>query len=117
MPSNWEMQGYGTPIYVSSGYPFKIVTHDAGTSIVATVVAFVPLLDGSFPMPALGPVQLPVRLTPDATRPPAWGARREVVPLTAAVAYRESLHLLALSAPRRGSPSPTDGLAFLKGKG
>jgi beta-galactosidase len=24
VPSNWEMQGYGTPIYVSSGYPFKI---------------------------------------------------------------------------------------------
>ena len=24
VPSNWEMQGYGTPIYVSSGYPFRI---------------------------------------------------------------------------------------------
>ncbi len=24
VPSNWETQGYGTPIYVSSGYPFKI---------------------------------------------------------------------------------------------
>jgi beta-galactosidase len=24
VPSNWEMKGYGTPIYVSSGYPFKI---------------------------------------------------------------------------------------------
>ncbi len=24
VPSNWEMQGYGTPIYVSSGYSFKI---------------------------------------------------------------------------------------------
>jgi beta-galactosidase len=24
VPSNWEMQGFGTPIYVSSGYPFKI---------------------------------------------------------------------------------------------
>jgi beta-galactosidase len=24
VPSNWEMQGYGTPIYVSAGYPFKI---------------------------------------------------------------------------------------------
>src|SRR5690349_4821314 len=23
VPSNWEMKGYGTPIYVSSGYPFK----------------------------------------------------------------------------------------------
>ncbi|BES62988.1 glycoside hydrolase family 2 TIM barrel-domain containing protein [Dysgonomonas capnocytophagoides] len=24
VPSNWELQGYGTPIYVSSGYAFKI---------------------------------------------------------------------------------------------
>src|SRR6266478_653119 len=24
VPSNWEMKGYGVPIYVSSGYPFKI---------------------------------------------------------------------------------------------
>lgn len=24
VPSNWEMQGYGTPIYVSAGYPFAI---------------------------------------------------------------------------------------------
>jgi beta-galactosidase len=24
VPSNWEMKGYGVPIYLSSGYPFKI---------------------------------------------------------------------------------------------
>ena len=24
VPSNWEMEGYGTPIYVSAGYPFKV---------------------------------------------------------------------------------------------
>lgn len=24
VPGNWETQGYGTPIYVSSGYPFRI---------------------------------------------------------------------------------------------
>jgi beta-galactosidase len=24
VPSNWEMHGYGTPIYVSAGYPFQI---------------------------------------------------------------------------------------------
>ena len=23
VPSNWEMEGYGTPIYVNSGYPFR----------------------------------------------------------------------------------------------
>lgn len=24
VPANWEVNGYGTPIYISSGYPFKI---------------------------------------------------------------------------------------------
>ena len=24
IPANWEVNGYGTPIYVSAGYPFKI---------------------------------------------------------------------------------------------
>ena len=24
VPANWEVNGYGTPIYVSSGYPFRI---------------------------------------------------------------------------------------------
>jgi beta-galactosidase len=24
VPANWEMQGYGTPIYLGSGYPFKL---------------------------------------------------------------------------------------------
>ena len=24
VPSNWEMKGFGTPIYLGSGYPFKI---------------------------------------------------------------------------------------------
>jgi beta-galactosidase len=24
VPSNWELQGYGTPIYISAGYPFRI---------------------------------------------------------------------------------------------
>ena len=24
VPANWEVSGYGTPIYISAGYPFKI---------------------------------------------------------------------------------------------
>jgi beta-galactosidase/beta-glucuronidase len=24
VPASWEMRGYATPIYVNSGYPFKI---------------------------------------------------------------------------------------------
>lgn len=32
VPANWEMNGYGTPVYISAGYPFRIdppyVTHE-----------------------------------------------------------------------------------------
>ena len=39
VPASWEMNGYGTPIYVSSGYPFKIdpprVTSEPPTSYTA----------------------------------------------------------------------------------
>ena len=37
VPSNWEMKGFGTPIYLGSGYPFKIdpprVTSEPPTNI------------------------------------------------------------------------------------
>src|SRR6478736_1423182 len=39
VPASWEMNGYGTPIYVSSGYPFKIdpprVTSEPPTNYTA----------------------------------------------------------------------------------
>jgi len=39
VPSNWEMEGYGVPIYLGSGYPFKIdpprVTDEPPTSWTA----------------------------------------------------------------------------------
>lgn len=75
---------------LDAGYPFKILGHGAGTSVTATVVAFVPLAGGAFPVPRPGSVQLPVRLTPDATRPPGWGARVEVVSIGEATAYESA---------------------------
>ncbi len=39
VPSNWELKGYGTPIYVSAGYPFQIdpprVTSEPPTNYTA----------------------------------------------------------------------------------
>ncbi len=75
---------------LDAGYPFKILGHGAGTSVTASVVAFVPLANGAYPVPQPGPVQLPVRLTPDRTRAPAWGPRVEVVPIGTAVAYQSA---------------------------
>ena len=28
VPANWEVNGYGTPIYVSAGYPFKMILRE-----------------------------------------------------------------------------------------
>jgi beta-galactosidase len=40
VPSNWEMQGYGTPIYVSAGYPFRIDPPRVTSDPPATYTAF-----------------------------------------------------------------------------
>jgi hypothetical protein len=70
-------------LVLDAGYPFHLRTHGAGQDIQATVAARVALPDGTFPRPALGPCLFPMRLTPDATRAPAWDSRVQIVPLVA----------------------------------
>ncbi len=41
VPSNWELHGYGTPIYVSAGYPFQIDPPRVTTPPPATYTSFV----------------------------------------------------------------------------
>jgi hypothetical protein len=65
----------------NAGYPFHLRAHGAGRDIQATVAARVAMPDGAFPRPTLGAALFPMRLTPDATRAPAWDARVEIVAL------------------------------------
>ncbi len=75
---------------LDAGYPFEITAHGEGTSIGANLLARVPFAGGVYPIPRTGPVRIPVRLIPEATRPPAWGARVEIVAISASTAYESA---------------------------
>jgi hypothetical protein len=90
---------------LDAGHPFLIRSHTAGSTI--TMVLETRLrIRGAIPVPALGPVRLNLPLTPDRSRPPAWGARVQVVPITGATTYQVVLRdRLTLSADQ-----PADAL-------
>lgn len=81
-----------------AGHPFLIRSHTAGSAI--TMVLETRLrVRGAAPVPAVGPVRLSLPLTPDRTRPTAWGPRVQIVPITAATTYEVVLRdRLTLSA-------------------
>jgi hypothetical protein len=65
---------------LDAGHPFFIRSHDAGSAIQMVVETRL-RPGGVAPVPILGPVSLALPLTPDRTRPPAWGTRQAVVPI------------------------------------
>jgi len=71
---------------LNAGHPFLIRTHTVGSTITMTLETRL-RVGGVPPVPTLGPVRLNVPLAADRTRPPAWGARMTVVPITDAAAY------------------------------
>ncbi len=72
---------------LDAGHPFLIVSHTAGTTITMLVETRLRFRRPT-PEPELGPIRLQLPLTPDRSRPPAWGPRVTVVPITAATEYR-----------------------------
>jgi hypothetical protein len=67
-------------LYLDAGSPFFIETHTAGAAVQATVRTRIPLPNGSFRTPEIGPVPLPLRLSSALTRPSGWAERLEVTP-------------------------------------
>ena len=65
---------------LDAGHPFFIRSHDAGSAIQMVVETRL-RPGGVAPVPVAGPVSLALPLTPDRTRPPAWGTRQAVVPI------------------------------------
>ena len=65
---------------LDAGHPFFIRSHDAGSAIQMVIETRL-RPGGVAPVPATGPVSLAVPLSPDRTRPPAWGPRQAVVPI------------------------------------
>ncbi len=88
---------------LDAGYPFEILGHDAGTTIVARLITRVPLAGGAFAIPRIGPIVMPVRLTPEATRPPAWGPRLQIRAIDSATTY-ESLPIFDALTLTAGHP-------------
>jgi hypothetical protein len=90
---------------LEAGHPFLIRSHAAGSTITMLVETRL-RIRGAIPVPALGPVRLNLPLTPDRTRPPAWGPRVQIVPITDATTYQVVLRdRLTLSADQ-----PADAL-------
>jgi hypothetical protein len=67
---------------LNAGHPFLIRSHTGGSSVQFIVETRL-RPSGMTPVPSLGPFVLPVPLTPDRTRPPAWSARRAIEPIHA----------------------------------
>jgi hypothetical protein len=76
---------------LNAGYPFHIAGHTAGSAVTARLEARVPDSSTLLPQPEAGHVELPLRLTPTMTQPPAWSERFEVQPITAATTYQAVL--------------------------
>jgi len=72
---------------ITAGKQFRVLDHDAGTTISAHLRAMEREADGSYALPTLGPVTLPVRVTPDQLHAPAWGPRLHIEPLDAREVY------------------------------
>lgn len=95
--------------YLPAGGEYRILGHDAGLSIQATVETLVPAEDGTFPPPRLGPTILPVPLAAAQSRPDAWEQRIDVVPLTDEAVYEIVLRDIVL--PTADTPSAAVWLA------
>jgi len=83
---------------LDAGHPFYIRSHTAGTTVTMRVETRLRRL-GAAPVPALGPVRLNLSLAADRSRPPAWGPRIAIVPITGDTAYEQVIRgRLTLSA-------------------
>ncbi|HSF44217.1 MAG TPA: hypothetical protein VLT87_30800, partial [Thermoanaerobaculia bacterium] len=80
--------GAAERVYVQVPETFRVDSHGTGTVFTARLSTRLVIPGGAFPAPAIGPVRLPVRLSADQSKPPAWNERVQVVPLTAATSYQ-----------------------------
>lgn len=73
--------------YIHAGYPYYVSNHTAGSEITALLEVSIRDSSGDLPLPTIGPIILPLHLTPTMTRPPAWSERIVVQSLTSERKY------------------------------
>ena len=97
---------------LDAGHPFLIRSHTAGSTITMVVETRL-RVRGAAPVPAVGPVRLNLPLTPDRTRPAAWGTRVQIVPITAAafraIRRRRATSTCCPSSATSSSARPSPG--------
>lgn len=81
-------------LFLNAGYPFFIVSQSDGPVMNMIVRTRIPDASGSFRKPNLGPVSVPLKLSPRMTRPQAWSERfifntgHAFMPITEATQYQ-----------------------------
>lgn len=91
--------------YLPAGGEYRILGHDAGDAIHATVETRLPDATGAFSPPRLGPTTLPIPLRPDQSRAAAWDERVTAVAITDAEAYE--FMMFDVLAPTADRPTDT----------
>jgi len=84
---------------IEAGAQFRVLTHGAGPSTVLSLRALERDAGGAYVAPHAGPIEMPIRLTPEQTRAAFWGDRVEIQPIDARTVYIATFFdLLTLSA-------------------
>lgn len=82
---------------------FRVLGHGAGPNTTLQLRALERDAGGAYIAPKAGPIELPIRLTPDQTRAPFWGARAAILPIGTQEVYAHTffdLFALSANAPR-----------------
>jgi hypothetical protein len=77
----------GAGAILTAGARFRVLGHDAGANVAIHLRAIDFAAGGAAVAPTPGAVSLPVRITPDRTRAPAWGPRVAIQAIDARTVY------------------------------
>lgn len=84
---------------LEAGAQFRVLGHGAGPAATLQLRALERDADGAYIAPLTGPVELPIRITPEQTRAPFWGPRVTVMPIDARTVYTHTFFDLFTLSP------------------
>ena len=84
---------------LEAGAQFRVLGHGAGPAATLQLRALERGANGASIAPLTGPVELPIRITPEQTRAPFWAPRVTVVPIDARTVYSHTFFDLFTLSP------------------